>query len=135
MKLPPNGTASSGLVVAITNPWEWPSSAYMIPGGTNTGIMIRPTYSYATDSVLSLTVSERKCLFPGETIVNGVPVMNLPLRTAQYISGNCYSECRQRHMIKYCNCSIAFFFAIGNYTPCTMAGIKCLNKFDRKCIV
>lgn len=94
--------------------------------------MVRPTYSYATDNVKRLDVNQRHCIFAGENVVNGQPVMKLPLKTDKYASGNCFAECRSSHMVKFCNCTIAFFFEAGTKTPCTMAGVKCLNQYDSK---
>uniref|UniRef100_A0A336LTZ8 CSON001499 protein n=1 Tax=Culicoides sonorensis TaxID=179676 RepID=A0A336LTZ8_CULSO len=108
-----------GIMVIVGNPFEWPSFGYFIPAGTSTGVSIRPTYSYATENVKNLEVKERLCIFDHELHkkINNEEVMTLPLPLKKYYVGNCYSECRQRHMIKFCNCTIDFFYptAIMNY--------------------
>lgn len=121
--LPKNGTPpslkseNSGLMVIVGNPWEWPSYGYLVPAGTNTGVSVRPTYSYATDNINDLEIQERMCIFDEEihTKINNEAVMRLPLPFDRYYIGNCYSECRQQHMIKFCNCTIDYFYPTGVY--------------------
>ncbi|XP_063706306.1 pickpocket protein 19-like [Culicoides brevitarsis] len=127
-------TEDMGLMVIVGNPFEWPSNGYLVPAGTNTGVSVHPTYSYSTENIYHLAINERMCIFDEDIKLNHIDnasVMRLPLRLDRYYVGNCYSECRQQHMIKFCNCTIDFFYKPGNYTPCRMSGIKCLNKFDQ----
>lgn len=128
----PNVTSRAGLVVMVTSPFEWPSYAYIVPSGSDTGIMVRPTYSYATDNVANLEILQRNCLFDNEREVPGLEVMQLSNNSKKYTTAGCFTECRQRHMIKYCNCTISFFYPTGNYKVCNIEGIKCMNLIDRK---
>lgn len=128
----PNTSRKHGIVLMISNPFEWPSFGYIIPAGSSTAVMIRPTYSYATDNVAALEILQRNCLFDNERTVPGLEVMKLPIPSTKYVTAACYTECRQRHMIKYCNCTISFFYPTGNYPVCRISGVKCLNLIDRK---
>lgn len=112
---PSNKSESLGLLVAVGNPGEWASNGYLVPAGTNTGVSVRPTYSYGTENINSLDVDERMCIFDDELHkkINNEQVMTLPLPMDKYYVGNCYSECRQRHMIKFCNCTIDYFYPTG----------------------
>lgn len=130
----PGSTSRPGLVAIIASPYEWPSYGYIIPSGSNTGVMVRPTYSYATDNVAALDVMERQCLFDDERTVPGFVVMQLPINSKKYVTSMCFVECRQRHMIKFCGCTMPFFYPTGNYRVCNITGIKCLNLLDRKYI-
>lgn len=48
----------------VHHPLQWPDSAYFIPTGTKTTIVIKPAYSYATPEVNRLPLEDRECLFP-----------------------------------------------------------------------
>jgi len=48
----------------VNHPSAWPNSAYFIPRGTSTAVIIKPTYSYSTSDVKRLSPIERQCLYP-----------------------------------------------------------------------
>lgn len=121
LTIPRNGTPPGlpsedlGLMVLVGNPFEWPMFGYNIPAGTNTGISIRPTYSYATENINSLDVNERMCIFDYElhAKINNEPVLSLPIPLDKYYSGNCFAQCHQLYMMKFCNCTIDYFYPTG----------------------
>lgn len=46
------------------HPFSWPGSAYFVPKGTSTAVIIKPSYSYTTVDVKRLSPLERQCLYP-----------------------------------------------------------------------
>lgn len=68
-----------------------------------------------------------------------------------YQRANCMSECRQQHMLHYCNCTVDFFYPsglydlydsiylifylkyihlLGIYPACNITGLMCLTRYN-----
>lgn len=45
------------------HPLSWPGTAYFVPKGTSTSVVIKPSYSYTTSDVRRLLPVDRKCLY------------------------------------------------------------------------
>lgn len=91
-----NATRPMGVLFIVHDPYEWPNSARFIPTGSVSGVRISATTFYASKEVRDLPIRQRQCVYS-----DGV---------SPYLRPNCISECRQRHLVKYCNCSIDLFF-------------------------
>lgn len=112
--------------IMVHHPMQWPDYAYFIPAGTQTTVVIKPTFSYTTSDVSWLSISDRECLFPDE-------IAQLKIKSLaglQYMRPNCISECRQSHSLKLCNCTLEFLFPANNYTKCNISALQCLYKYD-----
>lgn len=51
-----------GVVIIVQHPDQWPNSGQFIPAGSQTAVVIKPTYSYTTEDVRSLSPDQRQCL-------------------------------------------------------------------------
>ncbi|XP_059616576.1 sodium channel protein Nach-like [Phlebotomus argentipes] len=116
-----------GVLVIVHHPYEWPQQAKFIPEGTSVSIGIQPTAFYASSDVRRLTSTERQCIYK-EDISHREEIMKL--RALPYLRANCMSECRQRAMMAYCNCTLDFFYPSGIYAPCNIGGLVCLNRYN-----
>lgn len=54
----------TGISIMLHDPEQWPYNGYFIPTATMTAVVIKPTFSYATNDVRRLTPHQRKCYFP-----------------------------------------------------------------------
>ncbi|KAJ6635968.1 Pickpocket protein 19 [Pseudolycoriella hygida] len=124
----PNLTTSSGILIMVNHPFSWPNSAYFIPKGTSTAVIIKPSYSYTTSAVRSLLPSVRQCLYPDE--MEEYTYQTLP--ETLYFRANCLSECRQRQMIKNCNCTVDFLYPSADYAKCNFSSLRCLYDYNCK---
>ncbi|GAB0089180.1 pickpocket protein 19 [Sergentomyia squamirostris] len=104
-----------GVLVIVHHPFEWPQQAKFIPAGTTTAIGIQPTTFYASSDVRRLKFTERQCIYNEEA--NSNPDQVMTLQSLPYMRQNCMSECRQRYLLSYCNCTIDFFFPSGKTPP------------------
>lgn len=123
----PESKQPSGFLIIVHDPLQWPNSANFIPSGSATSIVIKPTYYYTSPDVHGLTPFDRQCIYPGEEDFSTLP-------GTEYLRSNCVSECRQKHMLQYCNCTVDFFYPTGNYTKCNITGLLCLVDYDSKLI-
>ncbi|KAL7030541.1 hypothetical protein ACKWTF_006702 [Chironomus riparius] len=114
----------NGIRLLINHPKQWPNSASFVPAGSATYITIKPTFSYTTEDVRRLHPDQRQCLNDDES----KSAMTLP--GLKYLQMNCISECRQRYMEKYCNCSVSLFFPLGKIRDCNFEDLKCLYEFN-----
>lgn len=55
---------------------------------------------------------------------------SMKLPGLKYLQMNCISECRQRYVHLYCNCTVEAFFPPGPYNACTFEDLKCLYKYN-----
>lgn len=51
-----------GVIIIVQHPDQWPNSGQFVPSGSQTAVVIKPTYSYTTDDVRRLSPEERQCL-------------------------------------------------------------------------
>lgn len=129
------------------HPNTWPGSAYFVPKGTSTAVIIKPSYSYTTSDVERLAPADRKCLYPVsmsrthclclksyhnffQDELHKYSYETLP--GTLYFRLNCLAECRQRQMITDCNCTVDFMYPTADYPICNISALKCLYNFDRK---
>ncbi|KAJ6635967.1 Pickpocket protein 19 [Pseudolycoriella hygida] len=108
------------------HPFSWPGSAYFVPKGTSTGVIIKPSYSYTTSDVQRLLPADRKCLYPNE--YHKYEFETLP--GTLYFRLNCLAECRQKQMITNCNCTVDFLYPTADYPVCKISDFKCLYNYD-----
>lgn len=75
-----------------------------------------------------------------------------------YLRSNCIADCHRRNMVYYCNCSVDIFYpgkrlsikqameikiylwksfhpTDDDYPDCNFTGMRCLSKYNRKCLV
>ena len=116
---------ANGVTIVVQHPDQWPNSGIFIPTGSQTAVVIKPTFSYTTDDVRRLSPEQRQCLnvrfkclkiehYKLKIIFKeNESKRSLTLPGLKYLQMNCISECRQQYMIKYCNCSVEAFFPIG----------------------
>lgn len=95
-----------GVLFIVHDPYEWPNIARFIPTGSNSGVRISATNFYASNDVHKLPIKQRQCVYNEERI--GQKLMYL--EGLPYQRANCISQCRQVHMVKFCNCSMDLFF-------------------------
>lgn len=55
-------TDTDGVTIIVQHPDEWPNSGQFVPSGSQTAIVVKPTYSYTTEDVRRLEPEERQCL-------------------------------------------------------------------------
>lgn len=109
----------------VNHPMQWPSNnKYFIPAGAHTNVVIKPTFSYATNDVKRLAFGDRNCLFSGE--IAKMKVQTLP--GMQYMLPNCIAACRQSYTLSLCNCTLDFLYPDSNYRKCNISALKCLYK-------
>lgn len=53
---------TDGVTVIVQHPFQWPNSGQFVPTGSQTGIVVKPTYSYTTEDVRRLDPQDRQCL-------------------------------------------------------------------------
>jgi acid-sensing ion channel, other len=53
---------NDGVTVIVQHPNQWPNAGIFVPSGTQTSIVIKPTFSYTTEDVKRLTPEQRQCL-------------------------------------------------------------------------
>lgn len=54
---------NDGISVVVNHPNQWPvNSERFVPGSSDVSIVIKPTYSYTTDDVRSMSIEQRQCL-------------------------------------------------------------------------
>lgn len=124
----PNSTTPPGYLITLHDPEVWPSVGFSVHAGTATNCLIKPLYTYTTSGMASLAPKDRQCIYEHEiTDFGGTTLPGL-----KYIKLNCISECRQQYMIDRCGCTVEFMFPIGNFTPCNVTGLICLNKLISK---
>lgn len=51
-----------GVTIIVQHPDQWPNSGQFVPSGSQTAIIVKPTYSYTTEDVRRLKPAERQCL-------------------------------------------------------------------------
>jgi hypothetical protein len=49
--------------IIVHHPEQYPNSGYFIPTATQTSVVIKPSYSYATDTVKKLSTEDRQCVY------------------------------------------------------------------------
>lgn len=57
-----------GVTIIVQHPDQWPNSGQFVPSGSQTAIVIKPTFSYTTEDVRRLSPEERQCLNVSETL-------------------------------------------------------------------
>jgi len=63
---------------------------------------VSPSQTVSTEEVRAVDLSMRRCYFPGEGYVTGLPV-------AKYQQDSCFMACRMHFLAKACNCTPYFF--------------------------
>lgn len=117
-----------GYTVIAHNPDVWPNMGYIVPAGSFTQIIIKTMFTYTTAGVAFLSPNDRQCIYDHEISKSG----GTTLPGLLYIQLNCISECRQRFMIDKCGCTLEYLFPIGDYKPCNINGLICLNQYSSK---
>lgn len=101
-----NETRPMGVLFIVHDPYEWPNTARFIPTGSNSGVRISATNFYASNDVHKLSIKQRQCVYNEERFSQKL----MHLEGLPYQRPNCISQCRQVHMVMFCNCSIDLFF-------------------------
>ncbi|KAG5896889.1 hypothetical protein JTB14_033527 [Gonioctena quinquepunctata] len=121
-------TPSIGQKILLHNPYDFPDWNVQVMVNQRkivNLISISPTITYSTDSIQSLPVEIRKCLFPKEKAL---------IYFAKYTYHNCMVECRMNLTLKQCHCIPVYISQEAVHTKyklCSLRDIPCLNEnFD-----
>lgn len=138
---------------------EWPTNGRFIPAGNAVEVSIEPTLYKTSKKLRGFSPEDRQCYFDDASITDEITDEVLHLKDLPYLKSNCVVECRRYHMMKYCNCSVNFFYpgsqsdtisftcriagyascffspiADYGYPPCGVIGLQCLSYFNCKTI-
>ncbi|KAF6200690.1 hypothetical protein GE061_005134 [Apolygus lucorum] len=114
---------NSGYTLFVLDPYEVPDVATRYNQAENNSyktLDINALAIASSDSVVKLSVKQRKCRFPHES--------NLEISPA-YSYYMCRQECRMKLSKKLCGCVAYFYRPLDGYPVCDYDGIQCLVKY------
>ncbi|XP_055914436.1 pickpocket protein 19-like [Eupeodes corollae] len=118
----PSSDLEKGILVTIHEPPVWSTNPFFIPWNTQTSIEVDPVIYFTDEETRVVPSGLRKCVFQDER--NSEDFKSLPGHV--YMIENCFSQCHQEHLMRYCNCTLDLLFPVGDYPPCQASDFQCI---------
>ncbi|XP_065331804.1 pickpocket protein 19-like isoform X3 [Cloeon dipterum] len=113
-----------GINVHIHHPDSYPDVAkgLFVPEAPSHVMMaqVSPSQTVSTEEVRAIDLSMRRCYFPGEGHIYGLPVDT-------YQQDSCFMACRMHFLAKACNCTPYFFPRTIGMRECAAVDLECLS--------
>jgi amiloride-sensitive sodium channel len=89
-------------------------------------LLISMKETYTTEDANQLSVTQRKCIFPGEMIMNFHQE-----KDEEYSLSACMKECRMKRAISFCKCIPPFYAPQKNskFSYCTLQNMTCIHQY------
>ena len=114
---------SEGVKVIINDNDLYPSEESiekLVPHRQETFIELAPQKTTCSESVKSLPISDRGCVFSTEVVMQFFP---------RYSFDNCAVECRMKKTIEICECMpYNFYSSLNTLEMCNVTKIECIQK-------
>lgn len=85
-------------------------------------IGIRAVYHYYDEDTFSTHSQQRMCLQDYEHLTDNIHT----LKGLKYMMENCFAECQQLYMLRYCNCTLDLFYPPSDHVACKLKDLPCL---------
>ncbi|XP_062139110.1 LOW QUALITY PROTEIN: pickpocket protein 19-like [Drosophila sulfurigaster albostrigata] len=118
----PGNRETKGFVLSILKPSAWYDEPIDFFPDLDASISIRAIRHYHDKNTFSLPIQQRKCLRDYENIDADIQT----LQGIRYWKENCFAECQQTYMIRYCNCTLDLFYPPSDHMPCQLKDLPCL---------
>ncbi|EDW02981.1 GH10745 [Drosophila grimshawi] len=118
----PGNRETKGFVVDIVEPGNWYSFPISLMPYTDTDIGLSAVYHFYDEDTFSMSSQQRQCLLDYEHEGHHFQT----LKGYKYRMENCLAECQQRHMLRYCNCTLDLFYPPSDHVACQLKDVLCL---------
>lgn len=96
--------------IIVHNTGEWPTNGRFIPAGNSITVAVEASQYKTSKRLRNLSPEDRQCYYDDLSIADEITDKVLHLKGLPYLRPNCIVECRRYYMMKYCNCSVSFFY-------------------------
>lgn len=136
------------------NNGEWPTNGRFVPAGNAVSIAIEASQYKTSKKLRVFAPEDRQCYFDDVSITDEINDEVMHIRGLPYLRANCIVACRRYYLMKYCNCSVDFFYPGESvrdapvadshivtsfrlildygYPSCTVTGLQCLSYLNCK---
>ncbi|KAM8715335.1 hypothetical protein ACLKA7_002399 [Drosophila subpalustris] len=118
----PNNLEMKGFLLNVLEPNVWFDYPIEVLPDVDSTIGIRAVYHYYDEDTLSMPSQQRMCLQDYEHVSEKIHT----LQGLKYMMENCFAECQQLYMLRYCNCTMDLFYPPSDHVACQLKDLPCL---------
>ncbi|XP_034472139.1 pickpocket protein 19 [Drosophila innubila] len=118
----PENVELKGFMLNILEPNVWFDFPIEFFPDMDSTIGIRAVYHFYDEDTYSMHSQQRMCLQDYEHVSDNIHT----LQGLKYMMENCFAECQQLYMLRYCNCTLDLFYPPSDHVACQLKDLPCL---------